>query len=83
MRKRRQRQSRAISPALSRIERLCLAEGRTSMSEIVCTDVTKVWGTDARREVVAQDSVSLRVRHEKFRVVIGPSSCGKSTFLRM
>jgi ABC-type sugar transport system ATPase subunit len=53
------------------------------MSEIVCTDVTKVWGADARREVVAQDSVSLRVRHEEFRVVIGPSSCGKSTCLLM
>ena len=53
------------------------------MGEIVCTDVTKVWGADTPREVVALDTVRLRVQHGGFLVIIGPSGCGKSTLLMM
>jgi NitT/TauT family transport system ATP-binding protein len=53
------------------------------MGEIVCTDVTKVWGADTPGEVVALDSVGLRVRHGGSLVAIGPSGCGKSTLLLM
>jgi NitT/TauT family transport system ATP-binding protein len=58
-------------------------EWRTPMGEIVCTDVTKVWGADTPREVGALDTVSLRVQHGEFLVVIGPSGCSKSTLLMM
>jgi NitT/TauT family transport system ATP-binding protein len=56
---------------------------RTYMGEIVSTDVTKVWGADTPREVVALDTVSLHVKPGEFLVVIGPSGCGKSTLLMM
>jgi hypothetical protein len=36
-------------------------EWRMPMGVLVCTDVTKVWGADTPREVVALDTVSLRV----------------------
>jgi NitT/TauT family transport system ATP-binding protein len=53
------------------------------MDKIICTDVTKVWGADTAREVMALDTVSLTVGQGEFLVVIGPSGCGKSTLLMM
>ena len=43
------------------------------MGEIVCTNVTKVWGVGTAREVAALENVSFSVRHGEFVVVIGPS----------
>src|SRR5215831_4118543 len=60
------------------------AGGRgANMGEIICTDLTKVWGAGTPREVVALERVSLTVGHGEFLVVIGPSGCGKSTLLMM
>src|SRR5215467_4409008 len=54
-----------------------------SVGEIICTDITKVWGAGTPREAVALERVSLTVSHGEFLVVIGPSGCGKSTLLMM
>ena len=53
------------------------------MGEIVCTNISKVWGAGTPRQVVALDRVSFAVQHGEFVVVIGPSGCGKSTLLMM
>jgi ABC-type sugar transport system ATPase subunit len=53
------------------------------MGEIICANITKVWGAGTAREVVALEKVSLTVGDGEFLVVIGPSGCGKSTLLMM
>lgn len=53
------------------------------MGEIVCTDVTKVWGAGTARQVVALDMIRLAVHGGEFLLIIGPSGCGKSTLLMM
>jgi len=43
------------------------------VGEIVCANVTKIWGVGTAREVEALQDVSISVRHGEFLVVIGPS----------
>ncbi|MFO7956704.1 MAG: ABC transporter ATP-binding protein [Candidatus Brocadiia bacterium] len=43
--------------------------------------VTKTYRPDGRSEVVALDSVSLKVEPGKFKVICGPSGSGKTTLL--
>ena len=52
------------------------------MGEIICANLTKVWGCRHRPEVEALSDVSISVRHG-ILVVIGPSGCGKSTLLML
>jgi multiple sugar transport system ATP-binding protein len=49
------------------------------MAEVKMEDVTKVFGED----VVAVQDMNLDVPEGEFVVFVGPSSCGKSTALRM
>ncbi|HEY9696719.1 MAG TPA: ABC transporter ATP-binding protein [Trichocoleus sp.] len=53
------------------------------MGEIVCRNVSKVWGIDTPDELLTLDDISFSVRSGEFVVVIGPSGCGKSTLLAM
>jgi multiple sugar transport system ATP-binding protein len=52
------------------------------MSEIECTDVTKVYDSD-EGDIVAVNGVSLTVQDGEFLTIVGPSGSGKSTLLRM
>ena len=53
------------------------------MGEIVCQNVSKIWGGDTRDALLALDDISFSVRDGEFVVIIGPSGCGKSTLLQM
>jgi multiple sugar transport system ATP-binding protein len=48
------------------------------MARLSLEDVTKRFG-----DLVAVDSVTLRVPHGEFFVVVGPTGCGKTTLLRL
>lgn len=53
------------------------------MGEIICQDVTKIWGGDTSEEVLALDRINFTVEPGEFLAIIGPSGCGKSTLLQM
>ncbi|GAQ51541.1 ABC transporter ATP-binding protein [Streptomyces acidiscabies] len=50
-------------------------------SAAAAVDLTKVYGTGARR-VVALDRVSVAFRRERFTAIMGPSGSGKSTLMQ-
>lgn len=54
-----------------------------SGSVIILEDVSKKFKTKSGEEILALDSVSLKVKHREFASIIGPSGCGKSTVLSL
>lgn len=53
------------------------------MGELVCQQVSKVWGIDTAEQVSTLEDISFSVQSGEFVVIIGPSGCGKSTLLSM
>lgn len=53
------------------------------MGELVCQQVSKIWGVNTVDELLTLDDISFSVRSGEFVVIIGPSGCGKSTLLSM
>jgi NitT/TauT family transport system ATP-binding protein len=53
------------------------------MAELVATNVSKIYRSRNREDVVAIDDLSLTVRDGEFVSIVGPSGCGKSTFLKI
>jgi NitT/TauT family transport system ATP-binding protein len=53
------------------------------MAELVATNVSKIYRSRNREDIVAVDDLSLTVREGEFVSIVGPSGCGKSTFLKI
>src|SRR5690348_4939972 len=51
--------------------------------DVLVENVTQVWGSGSRAEVVALDHFSHRFRSGRFACVLGPSGCGKSTLVQI
>jgi len=51
------------------------------MKKIVFDNVSKIYGDDESRAIVALDRASLEIEQGEFIGIIGPSGSGKSTFL--
>ena len=52
-------------------------------NSVVFDQISKIFTTRERKDVLAVDNASLTIRDGEFVSIVGPSGCGKTTLLRM